>query len=145
MIMQPKPTIAIIENSIDITGSLKSAIASIDGLRDNFNFVFILPSGSRATAYIQESGYPIHELPMRELSRGLIAWIIYLPYLLANSIRLFRLTRKLALNGIIVNDFYNLIPAVYKLFWGKLEYACYVRFRPSRFPAVLVKLWFGFH
>jgi hypothetical protein len=54
-----------------------------------------------------------------------------------NSIKLFQIIRKLNIDLITVNDFYNLLPAVYKIARGKVPYVCYVRFLPSKFPNAL--------
>jgi len=138
-----KTTFVIIENSIDVTGSLKSAMASSYAFHDILEFIFILPSGSQARKYVEERGYKVYELPLHELKRNWGSWIIYFPWLIVNVVKLRRLLRKMDVQAIVVNDFYNLLPAAYRWSGGKLPYVCYVRFRPTRFPAILVNLWFS--
>ena len=82
---------------------------------------------------------------MRELRKKIISLISYLPALLYNSLKLKQLTHQLGIDLILVNDFYNLLPAAYKIFGGALPYVCYVRFLPSKFPRQLVKFWCAWH
>ena len=140
-----KPKILIIENSIAITGALKSIVRSSDVLKADYSFVFLLPANSSATAYLRELGFEVHELPMKEIRKNILSLIIYIPILLYNSFKLFQLIRKLKIDLITVNDFYNLLPTVYKIAGGRLPYLCYVRFLPSKFPRYFVKFWCFLH
>ncbi len=126
------------ENAIDVTGSVKSIIRSCKAMQDEFNFIFLLPSNSKASFYVKSNGFIHYEMPMRELRRTVPAILLYIPALLINSIRLNLLLKKLKIDLIHSNDFYNLIPCVYKIFWGKLPYICHVRFMPTYFPKFLV-------
>ena len=65
--------------------------------------------------------------------------------LFINLLRLRRIIRKQRINLVVNNDFYNLLPAAYKFSGGKIPYVCYVRFLPSKFPAVLVNFWSRLH
>src|SRR5258708_27618061 len=140
-----KPTILIIDNSIDITGAFYSALRSTSLLRDQYNFCFVLPIDSRARRTANESGLKVYEMSMKELRKDALAILFYLPFLIFNTIRLFRVVRMCKADLIVSNDFYNLLAPIYELFGGKVPYICYVRFRPSKFPSVLVKLWCGVH
>ncbi len=140
-----KPKILIIENSIAITGALKSIVRSSDSLKADYTFVFLLPAKSSATAYIRGLGFEAYELPMKEIRKNILSLIIYIPMLFYNSIKLFQIIRRLNIDLITVNDFYNLLPAVYKIAGGKVPYVCYVRFLPSKFPNALVNLWCSTH
>lgn len=140
-----KPRILIIENSTAVTGALKSIIRSSEGLRDNFDFIFILPRNSGALQYIQNAGFEVYALAMKELRKNIFSLMTYVPILLYNSLRFSRLTRTLKIDLITVNDFYNLLPAGYKFLGGKIPYVCYVRFLPSKFPKALVNFWCAWH
>jgi glycosyltransferase involved in cell wall biosynthesis len=139
-----KSRVLILENSIAITGALVSITRSCNDLKANFDFFFILPKGSSAIDYVKKAGFPVYEFPLVEIRRD---WsiILYLPYLLANTVRLRMLVRLLKIDLINVNDFYNLMPGCYRFFGGKIPYVCYVRFLPSKFPRVLVKVWSLIH
>ena len=140
-----KPRILIIENSVAITGALKSIIRSSEGLINSFEFIFLLPKGSKATPHVRSLGFEVCELPMKELRKNFLSLIFYVPFLIYNSIRLSGLIRKFRIDLITVNDFYNLVPTMYKILGGKLTYICYVRFLPSKFPRALVKFWCALH
>jgi glycosyltransferase involved in cell wall biosynthesis len=140
-----KPRILIIENSIAITGALKSIIRSSQGLASEYTFIFLLPTNSTATKHVSALGFEVHELPMKELRKSILSLIAYFPSLLYNSIKLFKIIRNHKINLITGNDFYNLLPVGYKILGGNLPYLCYVRFLPSKFPAPLVKFWCALH
>ncbi len=140
-----RPHILILENSVDVTGALTSILRSSMMLEKSFNFSFILPKNSRAIPYVQNLGFPVYTLPMKEMKKDWITLILYIPLLLINTFRFVRIVEKLKINIVLCNDFYNLIPPMYALFGWKVPYVCYVRFRPSKFPSVLVTLWSWFH
>jgi glycosyltransferase involved in cell wall biosynthesis len=140
-----RPRIMIIENSIAITGALKSVVESSLQLAGKFDFIFLLPSGSTGIDFVRRHGFVCHEMRMPEIRRDFFSLAAYLPFLLINTVRISRLIASLAIDLVNVNDFYNLLPAVYKFFGGKKPYVCYVRFLPSKFPTGLVRFWFGFH
>lgn len=140
-----KPRILVIENSVAVTGALESILRSSRHLSTHFDFLFLLPKGSAAIKHISSFGFDVVELPMRELNRNLKSLFLYLPILLANGVRLRAILRNNDIDLMVNNDFYNLLPVVNRIFWGKTNYVCYVRFLPSRFPRFLMKLWFNSH
>ena len=140
-----KPKILIIENSVAVTGALKSIIRSSQGLSDHFDVVFLFPRHSAVVRTVRAMGFEAHEFPMREIRKNMFSIFRYVPALLYNTQRLSKLVRNLRIDLIVVNDFYNLLPPVYKMFGGKVPYVCYVRFLPSKFPPALVKTWCALH
>lgn len=140
-----KSRILIIENSTAITGALQSILRSSQGLQGDYDFIFLLPSNSSATNFVRQSGFEVHELPMKELKKNVLSFMIYFPLLFYNTYLLSQFLKKLKIDLINVNDFYNLLPACYKFFGGKTPYVCHVRFLPSRFPKPLVAFWCGLH
>jgi glycosyltransferase involved in cell wall biosynthesis len=140
-----KPRILIVENSIAVTGALKSILRSSFYLKDNFEFLFLIPKRSKAGRFIQEWGFDFYELPMREIRKNFIDLIFYFPFLLINAIRLFSIVKRNKAELILLNDFYNLVPAFYKLLGGKVPYISYVRFLPSKFSPWIVRFWMTFH
>ncbi len=130
---------------MDFTGGLNSIMRSCSELKDSFEFSFVLPKKSRSISYIEAVGLPVHTLPMKEIRKHWIDLIVYFPMLFLNSIRFGLLIGKLRIDIVLCNDYYNLIPPVYKMFGGKAPYICYVRFRPSKFPSSLVNFWCWFH
>ena len=141
-----KPRVLIIENSVDVTGAATSITRSCEILRDSFEFLFVLPRGSLAVGLFQRKGFEVVTFPMKEIRKKTWALIQYIPFLLINAWRLHKLIRKEKIDLVVNNDFYNLIPALYRFMPGRrIPYVCFVRFLPSKFPARLVRLWCGLH
>lgn len=143
--MAKKDRILIVENAIDVTGSVTSVMRSSEYLKHDYHFVFILPTGSKAAEVTQSAGFETHHLPMMELRKNLLSLVRYLPVLIVNAFRFSRLVHSLNADLILNNDFYNLLPPVYRLFGGNVPYLCYVRFLPAKLPQVLVRIWCWFH
>ena len=140
-----KPQVLIVENSVDFTGALNSALRSCELLKDHFRFFFLLPAASKAVKYVTQKGFGVYELPMKEIRRNAGSMLLYFPYLIMNAIRLIKLARTARIDLMVSNDFYNMILPVYKLMGGNIPYVCYVRFLPSRFPHFLVQCWCRLH
>jgi glycosyltransferase involved in cell wall biosynthesis len=140
-----KPKILIIENSVAVTGALKSVLRSSLLLRDAYDFVFLIPKGSTGASLIKEQGFPCQELRLMEIRKNLLSLAAYFPMLLLNVFALKLIIKKEKVSLIINNDFYNMLPSAYRFFGGGTPYVCYVRFIPSKFPQTLVKLWTSAH
>jgi L-malate glycosyltransferase len=141
-----KPTILIIENSIDVTGALKSITRTAFDLRDQFDFMFIIPQHSKGRFWIEGKGFNcIYELPMREISRRFSSLLLYAPYLLINAYRLNKIVRQHGISIIHVNDLYNLLPVAIRLFGSAKPYVCHIRFLPDKFPGWLFNFWLKLH
>ena len=138
---QDKPTVLIIENSIDTTGAFKTIFSYAHYARSSYHFVFILPQRSRLIDRVRQSGFPVEILPFREINKNLINLLRYLPSLLVNALRLNGIVRKYRASIIHVNDFYNLVGVVAKMFGGRFALLTHVRFMPNRFPRPLVSFW----
>lgn len=145
MAIMNKPRILIIENSVAVTGALKSILRSSQGLAENFTFIFLLQKNSAAVDHVREAGFEVYQLDMRELRKSIFSVLVYLPVLVYNAFTLSKVVRKLNIHLILVNDFYNLLAAAYKILRGKIPYVCYVRFLPSKFPKPFVKFWCALH
>jgi glycosyltransferase involved in cell wall biosynthesis len=138
-----KPKILIIDNSIDVTGALKSITRTAYDLRDDFDFYFIIPKNSKGRYWIETKGFVnIYELPFLELSRRPISLIFYWPMLLINAFRLQIFVKKNSIDLIHVNDIYNLTASVLRIFKAGSIYICHIRFLPNKFPPLLFKFWF---
>jgi glycosyltransferase involved in cell wall biosynthesis len=139
--MEPLKKILIIDNSIDITGAITAIVQSSVYLKDQFLFLFILPSQSKAIPLVQQNGFEVEELPMIEIQKRFVSLVTYWPVLFGNVVRLRKIIKSRKIDCIHVNDYYNLIPAIYSLLGGRVPYICHVRFLPSRFPKYLQWLW----
>lgn len=138
-----KPRIAIIENCVDVSGALNSILRFADFAQAEFHFLFIIPTGSKASELIRSKGFDVVEFPFLELSRRRKSLLFYFPKLLLNAVRLKYLADRFQIKIVHVNDFYNMTAVVSKLLGGKFKVICHVRFMPDRFPPKLVQLWLG--
>lgn len=141
--MKSKRRILVIENSIDVTGALKSVCRTAFDLRDRHEFVFILPKGSRGREWIEAKGFKnVYELPFVELSKRIGKLVAYLPYLFINAWRVAKIIRKEQIDLVHINDLYNLVYPVARIFGANVPYICHVRFLPDKFPKKLFSFWF---
>jgi glycosyltransferase involved in cell wall biosynthesis len=144
--MKPERRILVIENSVDVTGALKSITRTEYDLRSFFSFYFIHPQKSAGRPWVEAKGFKeIHELPMIELGKRPVNIFLYLPRLFQNAARLKRLIKQERIDIVHVNDFYNLLPVVLRLLASNTPYLCHVRFLPDRFPRLLVRFWCWLH
>jgi glycosyltransferase involved in cell wall biosynthesis len=140
-----KPKILVIENSVAVTGALKSILRSCALLRDSYDFVFIIPWGSTGASLIKEQGFACRELSLKEIRRDFFSLCIYFPMLMLNVFRLKRFMKEQNISLVVNNDFYNMLPSACRFFGSKVPYVCYVRFLPSKFPRKLVEFWTNAH
>ncbi len=112
-----------------------------EDLRNDFEFIFILPSKSAAIPWVQlRSSVRIMELPMQEIAK---TWrtIFYIPILFINAFRVKRIIKLERIDIVHSNDLYNLIGPLLKFFRVEFKYICHVRFLPGGFPPWLYKYW----
>lgn len=111
-------------------------------LREQFVFEYVLPAGSTARSVLEQDGYAVHELPFVEISRRKGDLLRYVPLLLLNGWRLYKLARRREAVGIHLNDFYNLTGYIAKaLSLGRLCVITHVRFLPQSLPQPLARTW----
>lgn len=140
--MNKRPTILIIENSIHVTGALKSITRTAFDLKGFYDFVFVIPKGSAGRFWIESKGFTsIHEVQMSEISRRIVPLLFYLPRLLINTARIKQLMIREKIDIVHVNDLYNLIPVCLRIFGVNKPYVCHIRFLPDKFPPWLFNLW----
>lgn len=135
----------IIENSIHVTGALNSVLRTSEVLKVDYNFIFVLPVGSKASVFIRDKGFDVYEIPMLELSKRWQSVMFYIPFLIRSVYLVKKIVRDRKIAIVHVNDFYNLIMPLWWLFGGSVRYLCYVNFVPDRFPFLLRKLWVNSH
>lgn len=140
--MKGSPTILVVDNSRAVTGALNAVRHATQPLRPQFCFRYVVPAGSAATAILVADGYAVQELPFVEISRRPADLLRYVPMLLLNGWRLYRLARRTEASIIHLNDFYNLTGYVAKLLsFGKLRVVTHVRFLPQSLPQPLARTW----
>jgi glycosyltransferase involved in cell wall biosynthesis len=141
-----RPAILVIDNSIDVTGALKSVVRTAFDLQQDFNFHFIIPKNARGRFWIEGKGFTnIKEISMFEISKRIIDVTLYIPFLLFNVVRLRKYVKAHEITLIHVNDLYNLLPVLHYLLWRDTPYVCHIRFMPDRFPKWLLHFWLSLH
>lgn len=141
-----KPVVLVLENSIDVTGALKSIATAAVSLKDDFDFQFILPRESKAISWLGAKDFKkVHELPLKEINRKLWSLITYIPALIGNTVRLRKIIKKEKIDILHVNDVYNMLPVTLWISGCKIPYVCHIRFLPNRFPAWLFNFWLKAH
>ena len=136
-----KPTVLIIENSLDITGAFNTIFNYAQYAQRDYRFVFVLPHKSRLLHRVCQAGFEVETLPFREISKRPLDLLLYLPTLFVNDMRLRRIVHKHQAAIVHVNDFYNLVGIGAKALGGQFALLTHVRFMPDRFPRLLVSSW----
>ena len=136
-----KRTVLVVENSLDTTGAFNTIFNYAQYAQRDYRFVFVLPHKSRLSHRVRQAGFIVETLPFREINKRPLNLLLYLPTLLVNAIRLKRMARRHRAAIVHVNDFYNLVGAVAKLFGGQFALLTHIRFMPDRFPRPLVNGW----
>ena len=136
------PLILLIDNSRAVTGAINALRHATEPLCGQFQFVYVLPTGSTARAVLEADGYTVRELPFVEISRRKADLLLYAPMLVHNGWRLYRLAQREGAQIIHLNDFYNLTGYLAKaLNLGRLEIITHVRFLPQSLPQPLARTW----
>ncbi len=141
--MAGRETIILIDNSIAVTGAFKCALQQAKLLREDFNYIFLLPRNSVATPFAQAEGFKVYEVDFREIRKNFFSLISYLPKLFSNTATVRSIIKKENVSIVVVNDFYNLIGAALKMRNVPIKLVTYIRLLPNRIPSPLRKLWVG--
>lgn len=136
-------TILIIDNSTAFTGAFKCALNEAESLSGEHRFIFVLNNNSSLVQLLRDKGITVYTLPMVEIKRSIGVLLLYPFALLRNTFSLLKIIRKEKVDIVQVNDFYNLLGAISKIFGFKGKLLTYVRFLPSVMPSPLRKLWVG--
>lgn len=139
-----KPRILVLDNSVAVTGSIVSSMQDCTALKDDFDFIFMVPRKSAVVPLVRDAGFAVEEIPFLEIAKS---WklLIYLPVLFINVFRLRKIIGRHEPSLIVVNDLYNLVASFYRATGGKVPYVTFVRFVPNRFPPLLLGIWFRLH
>jgi glycosyltransferase involved in cell wall biosynthesis len=133
--------VAIIDNSVSVTGAFKCALTEAVLLRQKFHFIFIVPEGATVVEVLRAQGFRYYTLPMLEIGKSAKKLLIYGPKLFQNAMALRRILKRENAAVIQVNDFYNLLGVAVKGLGFKGRLLTYVRFLPAAVPAPLRSVW----
>lgn len=135
-------SVLVVDNSRAVTGALNAMRHTTNALRNEFSFVYVLPTGSAGRQLLVQDGYEVQELPFVEISRRKMDLFLYVPMLLVNGWRLYRLARRTKVTVVHLNDFYNLTGYVAQaLSLGRLRVVTHVRFLPQSLLQPLARTW----
>jgi L-malate glycosyltransferase len=140
-----RPKILVIENSVAVTGALYTVLRTSVSLRNQYEFVFILPTKSKAASTVEENNFKLYQVPLYELRKNILSVLLYVPRLIRSVYQVRMIAKNERISIVHVSDFYNLIMPLWRVCGGKLPYICYVNFVPDRFPMILRKLWINSH
>ncbi|MBL6446873.1 glycosyltransferase family 4 protein [Fulvivirga sp. 29W222] len=135
-----RPTIVIMDNSMGTTGAFNAIRYNALDLRVDFNFVFVIPATSSNDEQLRKEGFQVYKLDMVEINRSLRNNLKYLPMLLINTIKLFKILKRHHARVVHMNDIYNLLGITAKLLY-RYELIVHVRRLQNSFPRPLFKFW----
>ena len=133
-----KARVLIIDNSVKVSGAYRSIIASIQMLEDKLETFFAVPKGIWDTAPLPKN--KIYWFQYLEIHKG---WkvINYLPRLLANTIRASKIISTNDITVVHVNDIYNMMGVLLKLFHPRVRLVYHVRLLRSSYAKPVYGVW----
>ena len=121
-----KPNILIVDNSNDLTGAFKSIRAMTVALKGDFNFFYCLPKNSTLANELRSANVQVITLPFLEIQKS-ARIILYLPYLIYNTIRIISYCKKNKIEILHINDLYNMCGVLAKMFNPSIRLIYHVR------------------
>jgi len=139
-VSKSRPSLFIVDGSVDITGALVSAARQAVLLKDELDTILVLSSlhripPERTTAFANVITSPFVS-PRKRIARA----ILYLPGLLVSAIQLRLAMRRRGSQMLQLNDFYLLHGAVLRLLGFRGRIVTFVRIDPTRY-GVVGRLW----
>ena len=139
-----KNKIIVIDNSLDITGAFNSIWYTVCNLKNEIDFVFVIPSASKLDVFLSNRNIKVYKLPFVELSRNWLRNLVYVFSLILNSYRLSRIVKEEDAGIVHSNDIYNLTGIFGKLF-AKYSHFTHIRRLKTSFPEFLYNQWMRIH
>lgn len=127
--------ILIVDNSIGVTGARKSIETVVEALSNKFDF-FLASSDSREESFFKQTFF----FDFLEVKKNLKI-LFYIPKLLSNTTKLFKIIKKHNINIVHVNDIYNLTGVLAKIIYPKFKLIHHVRLLPSSYIGPLYHLY----
>lgn len=136
-----KKKILIIDNSLYPTGALRSILNVIALLNTDYSFCFAISSQSRNGRMLEDLGYTVYRIPFLEISKSPRSLALYLPKLLANTRRLRQIIQKEQIAIVHVNDLFNQLGTMLKLFSRRTPVVYHIRLLASSYIGQLFGLF----
>jgi len=131
----------LVDNSVATTGAYRSALAMAQALQDRVETQFVLPRSPEIHSELASLGFKSHILPMVEIGRSLMRLSAYVPMLVVNGVRLLRILNRQAVDVLVANDYYNLLPIMVRLMGWRGRILTIVRLLPASQQPLLNKAW----
>lgn len=131
--------ILVIDNSYGITGAFRSITSLTEILNDVAEFVFILP-GKAIVSALEKQRMKTITVSFGEIQKS---WriLLYFPLLLINSFKVNRNIKAYKIDILHVNDLYNMVGVLLKVFRPRLKIVYHVRLMPGSYASFLYPIW----
>ena len=137
---QPKPTLFIIDGSVDVTGSLVSASRQALLLKDEVDAILVLSSFHRAPPERTTEFAGLITLPFVLPRKKIVNLLLYFPALILSGIQLRAAMRRHGCERLQLNDFYLLQGVILRLLGFRGRIVTFVRIDPTRYGTA-GKIW----
>jgi glycosyltransferase involved in cell wall biosynthesis len=132
----PKPSLFIVDGSIDVTGALVSASRQAKLLKNRVDTVLVLSSFHRVPAERTSNFAEVITLPFVSPRKKFGNVIFYWPALLLSAVQLRLAMHRRGCERLQLNDFYLLQGAALRLLGFRGRIATFVRIDPVRYGAI---------
>ena len=132
---KPRPSLFIVDGSVDVTGALVSAARQAELLKDELDTILVLSSFHKVPAGRLTAFAEVITLPFVSPRKKIVNAIFYVPALLLSSIQLRLAMWRRGSERLQLNDFYLLHGAVLRWLGFRGRTVTFVRIDPTRYGA----------
>jgi len=124
--------VLVLDNSIYVTGSIRSIVSFAKSLSNQYCFEFAMNCSGDAASYVARSGFVVHSVNFLELSKG---WksLRYPFSLIRNYRKIMNIVESSGVSIIHINDLYNQIGILIKIFLPNIPVIYHVRLLPDSY------------
>ncbi len=133
---ESRPSLFIVDGSVDVTGALVSAARQAELLKDELDTILVLSSYHRVPPERTTAFAEVLTSPFVSPRKRIVHAILYLPGLLVSALQLRRAMRRRGSQLLQLNDFYLLHGAVLKLLGFDGRIVTFVRIDPTRYGVI---------
>lgn len=137
---EPKPSLFIVDGSVDVTGAVVSAARQAKLMRDELDTILVLSSFHRVPPERLTAFAAVITLPFVSPRKKILNVMGYFPALLLSAIQLRRAMRRWHCDRLQLNDFYLLHGEVLRRLGWRGRIVTFVRIDPTRYGR-LGKVW----
>lgn len=133
---ESRPSLFIVDGSVDVTGALVSAARQAELLKDELDTILVLSSFHRVPPERTTAFAEVLTLPFVSPRKRIAHAIFYLPGLLVSAVQLRLAMRRRGSQLLQLNDFYLLHGPVLRLLGYDGRIVTFVRIDPTRYGVV---------